>query len=53
MGVIDDEFILNTKIVSGDNALLELDLSKSKKVYIVTDHQHAKNRSMRYNNRTS
>lgn len=36
------EFILNTKIVSGDNALLELDLSKSKKVYIVTDNNMLK-----------
>ncbi len=36
------EFILNTKIISGHNALLELDLSKSKKVSIFTDNNMLK-----------
>ena len=41
----DDEallHILNTKIISGHNALLELDLSKSKKVSIFTDNNMLK-----------
>ena len=36
------EFILNTKIISGHNALLELDLSKSKRVSIFTDNNMLK-----------
>ena len=36
------EFILNTKIISGNNALLELDLSKSKRVSIFTDNNMLK-----------
>lgn len=36
------DFILNTKIISGNNALLELDLSKSKKVSIFTDNNMLK-----------
>ena len=36
------EFILNTKIISGNNALLELDLSKSKRISIFTDNNMLK-----------
>ena len=36
------EFILNTKIISGHNALLELDFSKSKRVSIFTDNNMLK-----------
>ncbi|MEI0532232.1 1-propanol dehydrogenase PduQ [Brachyspira pilosicoli] len=36
------EFMLNTKIISGNNSLLNLDLSKSKRVSIFTDNNMLK-----------
>ena len=36
------EFVLNTKIISGNNSLLNLDLSKSKRVSIFTDNNMLK-----------